>query len=398
MKTKILHPTALFSLIIVLILQSCASPQKMLERGDYDQLIDLAARKLAGKKKKKTEYVLALEEAFDRATREDMARADRLKREGRAENWDRIYDLYRDIDRRQDQIRPLLPLADQHGIRANFRFVRVADLLTEAKEKAATYHYEAAQQYIRQAQETGDRLAAREAYAALERTERYYRNFREKERLQGLALELGRSHILIAVENNAPVVLPLALEEEIRRLSVRDLDNRWQVYYTEYRRDIPFDYKVVLNLQAIDIGPSLVRERQYEESRRVKDGWEYVLDENGNVAKDSLGNDIKEDRYVQVYAEVLETHQQKVARVAGQLEFFDLRENTLLESRPLAAETVFENYAATYRGDHRALSRESRNRIGNEPLPFPTDEGMLFDAVVLLKPAMKREIRRAGMI
>ena len=142
----------------------------------------------------------------------------------------------------------------------------------------------------------------------------------------------------------------------------------------------------------------MVREREYEESKRIKDGFEYVLDEKGNVMKDSLGNDIKVDRYVQVHAWVLETHQQKVARIVGELAFFDVRRSTLLESRPLNAEAIFENYAATFRGDRRALSPETRNRIGNVPVPFPSDENMLYDAVTYLKPAMKQQIRQARMI
>lgn len=399
MKTKN-SPWALFvfMMISMLIIQSCASPQKMLDQGNYDELIDLATRKLAGKKNKKIAYVMALEEAFARVTQEDMARADRLRNEGRPENWSRIYDIYLGIDRRQDQIRPFLPLADREGIKADFRFVRIDGLLAEAKEKAADHHYDQAQSFIRRAQETDDQMAARQAYDELQRIERYYRTFREKDRLEALALELGRSHILITVENRAPAVLPRSLEEEIKRIGVQDLQSRWQVYYTDYRADVPFDYKVVLNLQAIDIGPSLVREREYEESKQIKDGFDYVLDEKGNVMKDTLGNDIKVDRYVQVHAWVLETHQQKAARIAGQLEFFDLRRNALLESRPLAAEAIFENYAATFRGDRRALSPETRGRIGNTPLPFPSDENMLYDAVTHLKPTMKQQIRQARMI
>lgn len=387
-----------FLVIAILALQSCASPQKMLDQGNYDELIDLATRKLAGKKNKKVEYVQALEEAFDRVTREDMARADRLRAEGQTENWARMYDIYLAIDRRQDQIRPFLPLVDEEGIKANFRFVRVDDLLTEAREKAAAHHYDLAQERLRRAQEEDDPFAARAAYDELNRIDRYFRTYREKERLQGLALELGQSHILINIENNAPAILPRALEEEIKRIGVQDIQSRWQVYHTEYREDIPFDYEVVLNLQAVDIGPSVIRERTYEESKEIKDGFEYVLDERGNVKKDSLGNDLKVDRYIQVYAQVLETHQQKITRITGQLEFHDLRRRTLLGVQPLAAEAIFENYAATFRGDRRALSKESRNRIGNTPLPFPSDETMLYDAVTQLKPVMKQEIKRTRLI
>ncbi len=338
-----------------------------------------------------------MEEAFARATQDDMARADRLKAENQEENWGEIVAIYKRVDRRQNQIKPLLPLVDKEGIKANFRFVRTEDLIAEAKNNAAKYHYANAQQLLRDAQ-NGEKLAAREAYSELEKVESYFRSYGNKEELKRLALKLGKSHILISVENNSQAVLPLALEEEIKRIRVSDMQRRWQEYYTNDRQDVVFDYKIVMNLQAIDIGPSLVREREYEESRQIEDGFDYVLDENGNVKKDTLGNDIKVPHYEQVYAWVLETHQQKVARIAGQLEFYDLRQNSLIESRPLAAENVFENYAATYKGDRRALSKDTKRRIGNAPLPFPTDENMLYEAVTLLKPAMKKEIDRSRRI
>jgi len=399
MKTQHLHWTnLLFFAAVIMAMQSCASPQKMLDRGNYDELIDLATRKLEGKKNKKAEYVMALEEAFERVTQEDMARANRLKQENRPENWDRIYDIYRSIDRRQDQVRPFLPLVDQHGIKASFRFVKVGSLLAEAKEKAAEYHYAQAQEFLRESQDNSNQFAARNAYTELERIERYYRTYREKQQMQDLALKLGRSHILLLVENNTRAIISRSLEDEIIKIGVQDMQRRWQAYYTEYREDIPFDYKVVMDLQAIDIGPSLVKEREYEESKQIKDGFDYVLDDNGNVMKDTLGNDIKVDRYTQVHAWVLETHQQKETRIAGQLQFFDLHKNRLVDSRPLAAEAIFENYAATYKGDRRALSRETKRRIGNTPIPFPTDENMLYDAVTHLKPVMKKQIERANVI
>lgn len=387
----------LYFFVVMIMAQACASPEKLLDNGNYDQVIRIANRKLAGKKHKKAKYVQALEEAFARATQDDMARADRLKAENQEENWGEIVAIYKRVDRRQNQIKPLLPLVDKEGIKANFRFVRTEDLIAEAKNNAAKYHYANAQQLLRDAQ-NGEKLAAREAYSELEKVESYFRSYGNKEELKRLALKLGKSHILISVENNSQAVLPLALEEEIKRIRVSDMQRRWQEYYTNDRQDVVFDYKIVMNLQAIDIGPSLVREREYEESRQIEDGFDYVLDENGNVKKDTLGNDIKVPHYEQVYAWVLETHQQKVARIAGQLEFYDLRQNSLIESRPLAAENVFENYAATYKGDRRALSKDTKRRIGNAPLPFPTDENMLYEAVTLLKPAMKKEIDRSRRI
>jgi hypothetical protein len=58
----------------------------------------------------------------------------------------------------------------------------------------------------------------------------------------------------------------------------------------------------------------------------------------------------------------------------------------------LAVDAVFENYAATFMGDRRALSAESARRIGTSPLPFPADPAMLFQAAEMMKPTVKQHI------
>ena len=117
-----------------------------------------------------------------------------------------------------------------------------------------------------------------------------------------------------------------------------------------------------------------------------------LLDKKGNVMKDSLGNDIKVPRKVFIRAQVFETYQTKVASISGRLEFYDLETRELVDTRPLAADAVFENYASTFRGDKRALQPETLKRIGNRPLPFPTDEALLLTAAERLKPVIKDHI------
>ena len=75
------------------------------------------------------------------------------------------------------------------------------------------------------------------------------------------------------------------------------------------------------------------------------------------------------------------------------MEIFDLSRNVALESQDLATEVLFEHFAATFKGDERALSQDSRSRIGNRPVPFPLDEDMLVQAAERLKPSLKEELR-----
>lgn len=377
----------------MMLLTSCASPEKLVETGNYDQAIDLAIRKLAGKKNKKVKYVQALEDAFTQVTERDMRAAERLKADGSNANWEKINDIYRRISRRQEAISPLLPLIDKEGIKANFQFVRIDGLERESREKAASSLYDRAQELLDRGR-NGDRQAARMAYAELDKISRYYRTYRDRESLMNMAHELGTTYILVSVENRAPVVLPVGFEAEITRFGVRDLESKWSVYHNRKDPNVDYDYHAIMRLTDIQLTPEVVKERQYEDVKEIEDGFEYVLDANGNVAKDTLGNDIKVPRKILVRAKVLEVYQSKVATITGRVDLIDTKTRELIDSQTVGADAVFENYASTFRGDERALSKETRRRIGNEPIPFPTDEDLILTAAEHMKPVVKDKISR----
>ncbi|PHN08336.1 hypothetical protein CRP01_00015 [Flavilitoribacter nigricans DSM 23189 = NBRC 102662] len=375
------------------MLSSCASAEKLVETGNYDQAIELAIRKLAGKKNKKVKYVQALEEAFAQVTDRDMRTAEHLKADGKNANWEKINDIYRRISRRQEAIRPLLPLIDKEGIKADFQFVRVEGLEKDSREKAAAFLYDEAQELLDRGR-NGDRQAARLAYSQLEKISKYYRTYRDREELMQVAQDLGTTYILVSVENRAPVVLPAGFEAEVTRFGVRDLDSKWSVYHNRQDPNIEYDYEAIMRLTNIQLSPEVVKERQYEDVREIEDGFDYVLDANGNVTKDTLGNDIKIPRKVLIRAKVLEVYQSKVATLSGRVDLVDLRSRELIDSQAIGVDAVFENYASTFRGDERALSKETRRRIGNQPLPFPTDEDLILTAAEQMKPVVKDKISR----
>lgn len=387
----------LSSIFTLLFLSSCMSPEKLIDSGEFDQALLLSLRKVQGKKKKKEKYVMALEEAFERATTRDMAMADRLKKDGQPENWTKINDIYRNIQKRQDRISPLLPLIDRAGYQATFQFVKVANLEKESREKAAAYLYATAQRHLQVAKQ-GDKMAAREAYYDLKQIDEYYKNYKDKGVLMNQAQALGTTNVLIAIENNAQAILPRRFESTLKRITTRDLNDQWKAYYIQKTADVDFDYKVVMNIMDIQVSPGLVQEKEYIDQAEIEDGFEYVFDENGNVLKDSLGNDVTIPRTVLIQAFVLQTFQQKSARVAGQLEIHDIKSRDLIDIKPLAADVFFENYASTFRGDERALSKDSRRFLGNAVVPFPTDEQLLFEAAEQLKPVMKEKISQTRII
>lgn len=383
---------------LAFLLSACHTAQKYVESGDYDSAIDLCVRKLRGKSKKKLEYVQGLELAFRKAQARDLATAEHLAAEGRPELWERIHDIHLRIRARQNKVAPLTPLVAKNGYRAQFQFVDIAPMERQSREKAAEYLYDQSVTLL-ESGERGDKVAARKAYGLLlDLQKNYYPNYREKNVLLAKARDLGTSYVVFEVKNQSGKLLPRGFAERLMALGKQDLDSEWREFSFEEKPGLHYDYKAVFKVRNIDISPERVRERAYMDEKKIRDGWDYVLDRRGNVMKDTLGNDLKTPRMVIIRAEVLEVHQTKAARIAGAVEVRDVRNGNLLETRELATEVVFENYASTFRGDERALTDDSKCRIGNRPMPFPHDEDMLVQAADRLKPDVKEELRRSRAI
>lgn len=391
---RIFSPIFLFAFLLT----SCHTAQKYVENGDYDSAIDFCVRKLRGKPKKKLEFVQGLELAFKKAQARDLATAERLAADGRAENWERIHEIHLAIRTRQNKIAPLTPLVAKNGYRAQFQFVDIASMERESRQNAAEYLYNQAVTLLERA-ENGDKIAARRAYDHLyDLQKRYYPNYRDKNDLMEKARDLGTSYIVFEVKNQSGKILPSGFEDRLLAFGTQDLNSEWRVFSFEEKPGLHYDYKAVFKVRDIDISPERMQERAYSDEKKIQDGWDYVLDRRGNVMKDTAGNDIKTPRMVRIRADVLEIHQTKAARITGAVEIRDIRSNQLIESRELATEVLFENYAATFRGDERALSQDSKLRIGNRPLPFPPDSEMLVQAAERLKPGVREELRRSRAI
>ena len=379
-------------LLVVLFLASCSSPRKLVETGNYDDAIHTLVNRLSGKKKKKAEQVAALEVAFEKAMQQDLRRASALQQEGRADNWPIIHDIHERIRRRQEKVAPLIPLHDEDGRLAEFRFVRVDDLLRESRFKAADYYYQEGLALLDLA-DRGDRSAARQAYYSFQQVQKYDADFQEVGALSRKARELGISQVVVRLDNDTGTPLPPGFAEEMLHFGLGDLNGPWTRYHLQTLPSglVP-DYTVRIRLTEIAVSPEVWKERHYTDEKTIEDGWEYVLDENGNVLKDSLGNDVKTTRYAWVRADVVEVCQQKNLALNGWVDLYEGNSQTRLFTDRVGAEAFFEHYASTFRGDRRALSDDSRRRIGNQPIPFPPTASLLMQAATSLRPMIKHKL------
>jgi hypothetical protein len=386
--------TPFFVFFLLMTFISCTSIEKLVDSGQYDKAIYFSTNKLSGAKVKKVEYVKGLETAFKKATDRDMAFVGKLKNEGNPESWETILSVYATISNRQESIRPLLPLTDENGKKANFLFVNTNDLEKEAKEQTINFLYSSAKDFLQEARSTKDRIPARKAYDALLRLKNYSSRFMDVPQLEREARELGTTKILVNVQNYSQAVFPAGLEDEILRLGFRDLDREWQKFDAYPERNREYDLGITLILSNVQVSPGAVSEKSFSEKKEIPDGFQYVLDEKGNVKKDTAGNDIKLPKNKVIEAQILEVFQSKSAGLSGRLEVVDLHTKGVRESRDINTVAIFENRAASFKGDERALTEDTKKRLGNRPAVFPTDAVLLLEAARKLRPLVISELRK----
>jgi hypothetical protein len=203
--------------------------------------------------------------------------------------------------------------------------------------------------------------------------------------------------VLVALKNSTNQIIPTLLEKELLNLNTYDLSEFWTQYHAQRERDIEYLYGVTLNFRDISVSPEKISEFEERRSKRIRDGWEYEYDANGNVAKDSLGNDIKKDKYRTVSAKITYTTQLKSVRVGGDVIYSKIHASRVLKSFPVSSEFVFENVFARYRGDRRALTKEDNVFLQYDFITFPSNEQMVYDTGEDLKLKLKDIIKNNSL-
>ena len=217
-------------------------------------------------------------------------------------------------------------------------------------------------------------------------------NFEETRDLMIEAHEKGIDHVIVNIENRTHQIIPQRLEEELLDFDTYGLDQFWTAYHASKDESITYDYAMQLQLKRILISPEELREKQLVRERQIVDGWENQLDNNGNVMKDTLGNDIKIDKIINVRARFSEFSQFKSTQVLADVVYTDLRTNRVLDAFPIDTEFVFENRFGVYRGDERALNNNDRALLRQRRVHFPTDDQMVYDSGENLKLQLKKII------
>lgn len=384
---RILLLTALVSVLV-----SCSAKKQIesaISHGNYDQAISEALRKLENNKdkKRKQAYVVMLKDAYDKVLTEDLARIAHLKQDGNPELYKTIYESYADLEARQNAIKRIMPL--QIGNRTiSFTFNDYSNALVDYRYKTSDYLMDKGLDLL----DTNEKFNAREAYRLFDYVNSINPNFEDVRSLMQEAHLTGMDYVHVSIKNETHQIIPQQLEAELLDFNTYGLNQFWTSYHANADSNINYDYAMELQLKRINISPERINERQLLRERQIVDGWEYLLDDNGNVAKDSLGNDIKVDKIVNVRARFFEVLQTKSAQVIADVVYTDLKQNQVIDAFTIDSGFTFENVFGRFRGDRRALNRDDRVLLNQRQVRFPTDAQMVYDSGEDLKLKLKNII------
>lgn len=357
--------------------------------GNYDNAIATSIQKLSANKdaKRKQDYIVMLRDAYAKATSRDLETIEHLKQSGNNEMLKDIFELYVNLDNRQESIKPLLPLT-LNGKKVTFNFNDYSTNIASARNNVSNYIYDNALNLL----ESNNKVFLRQAFNELNYLEQINPNFENTRELITEAHQRGMDYIIVSINNDTQQFIPSRLEAELLDFNTYGLNKLWTTYHSNRLPNLKYDYAMQLNLKVINISPEGLREREVIRENKVKDGWEYQLDSNGNVVKDSLGNDIKLDKIVNVKCSIKEITQFKSSQIIGDVVYVDLRSKQKLDTFPIDSSFIFENVFANISGDERALIKEDRLLLNRKSVPFPTNEQMIYDTGENLKVQLKNII------
>ncbi len=379
-------------LTAIIVFSACSGvkkTQEALNTGNYITAMNKAIKNLAENKTKKghQQYIVLLEEAFAKNAAREQQEISFLQNDGNPANLENIYNKYLQLKQIQQRIRPLLPLyISDEGRNAEFNFVNYDNNILNTKDELSEHLYQNALNLLSSAQYKSD---YRNAYDDLKYLQEINPGYRETVAKMDEAYNKGLEFVRVDIANQTQQIIPERLESELLDFNAFGIDNFWLQYHTNPLKNVKYDYAMNLDFMEINVSPERINETQVIKERQIKDGWQYLLDNDGNVVKDSLGNKIKVDKMRTVTCKLFQFTQTKSAQIGAKVSFTDLRSGQEINSYPLSSEFIFEHIFANYQGDKRALEDDLLLYLNAREVPFPSNEQMVYDAGEDLKARLK---------
>lgn len=385
-------------LALLIAFTSCAlkHTQKLVHSGDYDNAISIAVSSLASNKDKKSkqEYVSLLEEAFAKAKERDINAIQLLDKEGNPAKIERIYQLYLNLNNRQEKIKPLLPLQIINKNReAIFQLDNYNNKLIETKNALSNYLYTNAKIALG----SNNKMDIRKAFDDLNYINQINPNYKDVYELLKEAKFKGSDFVLVSTKNETNMIIPVRLQNDLLDFNTYGLNDKWTVYHNAEQDGIRYDFGIKIRFRELLISPEQMKEKEFIKERRIKDGQKKLIDANGKEVLDEKGKVVFVDNLRDVTVKINEYKQFKSCLIEAKVDYINWNTNQLLQSFPIRSEFIFEHVYANYKGDRKAADDSYFSNFDKRAIPFPTNEQMIYDTGEDLKNKLKEIINQNSL-
>ena len=368
MKHK-LHRQIYPALFLLAVLMSCSGPEKLIQKGRYEQALNTLVQRLE-RGKITAEKIAWLQEAYDHQEPIWVRRIEPfLTTTANSSQLQGALSELNLVIRQQDQMEQIKDRIESAGFSVSTLSM---DTLLNWKDRITDrliHAYKNETDTLMVLARGGDKLAARQAYSLYQR---WLKLAPDQNRLQSAMEEsqsLGTNHVLfIVVDQRHDQRTNLSANGQEYEPG-RIIDD-WTVLHFQ-DEPMPFDFILYLDVNQLAVSPERVTEKQHYAQKRVIDGYRVRRDTAGNAVFDSLGKVVKDPVWITASARMVEVIKSREASLLGNLELRDEANGAIVWSHPVDLFQRFNNQFARYQGDPRALTNEERRLADNVELPFP---------------------------
>ncbi len=332
-----------------LFLFSCKTAKKMYEKGNYDEAVELAAKKLQ-KTPNDPELLNIIQNAYDYALNDHEDRIDGYMASSSDLKYERIYNEYLSLQKMYDAI---YRVPEVYKIVSP---VNYSSQISTYAQKAGDARYNRGMAFMQQNTKSGYKNAYREFQAVL----RFIPGDVEATNMMYEAYEYAVTNIIILpMQQNGGYMYSSYtiggnnLDDRILQQLQYGSSGEFVKFYSAWEarsRNIRIDQQVELSLVNVDIG------RYYDTRITQKVSKEVVVKETV-YKKDSV---VKE--YARVYADITTTRRTLNSNAILQVTVRDYNGRRLWTEN-VNGDHIWSTDFATYSGDERALSDSDKQLI-----------------------------------
>lgn len=360
-----------------------------MEKGKYEEAFRSSYSRTAGKKNKKKETIKILEESYARLRDRDSSEIKHLDPQNYPENYPKVLEILQEMDKRQELVKPMMPIVSKEGYRGKFKFEDYRPSIKDATRGTGLYYINHSKELLNQSKQSGDHLPSRKALEELLLAEKFVPNETEIYALKQEALDMGTIYVYLTVNSLLPGLAGTEAERRLANLPVSQLDDKWHKFTSfPARKPERVDVQVTVELLDVSISPERENVQVSKEQKEI-----LVRKDKSKEVKDSAAVDVIKEVYELVTAEIKEIKREKSGVLNGEIKITNQRNRQSMGITPVHVTSDFRDLGYVVHGDDRALSPEAKARTKKRPIIFPSDFDIIMSMTDEFSKSIMNELR-----